>query len=467
MRAPPRPNLACRRLVPCLALLALVVSPTPASAQRTLTLADAMELLEEENLDVSIADNRVEQADDMRRQALSMLRPTINLSAAYTLRDEEIELDFGNPFEPLAPFLDAVYSEHAADYPDLYDPATLTQPTSGGGDIVQYRHDVSGSLTIDQSLYNARALPYIRQARIGVRQAENGRELVLHNLRGAVTQSYFAAVLQHRFVDVAERNVELARLAHESAVIAYEEDVGNRFEINRTQVELSRAERDVENARTAYRIAIRNLATLLDTEADFDVAQPPEITTAPADPSVPADTPELIGHRLELERQGERQTEVRNRWFPSLYARAQANLQRESAFAGDRFSWFLQIGASWDLWDGGEAAALRDLREEELLAEELRRDQTVAQLEAAIDNALLRIEQLERDVASAAADVELGRENLQLTDTAVLYGTATALDAQVAREQLYLSELSLATAEVNLQASIYDLLRLLGGTPWE
>lgn len=460
----PAPKPSRRANLALSSFAAVLLIGTGASAQQTLSLPDAMDQLEQRNLQVEVAEQTVRQAEELRRQALALLRPNVNLSAAYTLRDEEIELDFGNPFAPLAPFLEAVYSEHSAAYPDLFDPAVLTE-SSSEPQIVQYRHDVMGSITIDQSLYNARALPFIRQARIGIRQAENAVELVLYQLQGAVTQAYFAAVLQQRLIEVAERSVELARLANERARIAFEEDVGNRFEVTRTSVELSRAERDLDNARTGYRIAIRNLATLLQRDADFDVVAPEPIV-GPERPAPPADLPGLVAHDLELERHDERLIEARNRWFPTFYARAQGNLQRESAFGGDRFSWYLQLGASWDIYDGGERDAQRRVREQERIAEEIRREQTLAELQAAIDNALLTIEQLERNVETARSDIALARETVELTDVGVSLGTARPLDAQVAREQLTLAELSLVTAEVNLQATIYDLLRIVGDTPW-
>ena len=41
------------------------------------------------------------------------------------------------------------------------------------------------------------------------------------------------------------------------------------------------------------------------------------------------------------------------------------------------------------------------------------------------------------------------------------------LDTQVAREQLYVSELALAQAEVSLLALVYELQRLVGAAPWQ
>lgn len=451
---------------PLIALLLGIVVAAPAAAQeRILSLAEAMDVLDAQSLQLDAAEQSIDQANALRRQALAMIRPTVNLSATYTLRDEEIEFGYPNPYAPLAPYLDTVYQEHGATNPALYDPSVL-YATSSEPEVVQYRHDIGATLAVDQSLYNARAMPYIRQARIGVRQAENGVELVRYQLRAAVLDTYFAAVMQQRVAEVSERNVELARIALDAAERELEAGVGTQFDVNRARVELAVAERRQEGARASYASAIRALAGLLDVPADFDVRTPSTVPVAPASVATPTDTPDLLAHDLELERHDERIAEARAQWFPTLFFHAQADVRRESAFGGDAFTWFLQVGASWDLYDGGVRTAQARAREQERIAEELRRERTVSELRTAIDLALLDRQRLAAERASAEVEVELARESVELADAAVELGAGTALDAQFAREQLFLSELALASAEVGLLATEYDLLRLAGGEPW-
>ena len=237
--------------------------------------------------------------------------------------------------------------------------------------------------------------------------------------------------------------------------------------MNRAEVELSRADRAVENARTRYAIAIEELATIANIAPDFDV-EAPEWVSLPADSlTTPADTPVLRAHELQLERQGHRIDEARAQWFPQFLARAQANVQRESAFFGDRFNWSVQVGANWDLYARGARRIERRLREQEAAEEQARRAVTLQRLASELAGLSLEVEQLERDIASAAADATLARENVALTETALSLGVASDLDTQVAREQLYVSELALAQAEVSLLALVYELQRLVGAAPWQ
>lgn len=455
-----------RQLVSVLTLSSTLGLAAVAHAQDVLTLDAAMDVLDEQNLDLASAEVSIQQAEHARRQALALLRPTVSAAGTYTYRNEEIEFAQGNIYAPLEPYLQVAYEAAGGENSPLPDPTLLTRAESEPM-VVQYQHDISGSLSIDQSLYNARALPFIRQARIGIRQAENGEELVRYQLQGAVTQLYFAAVLQQRLVDVSERNVSLARLSWERASIAREEQVGTQFEVNRAQVELSRAERELENARTSYAITIRNLSTLLNTDAPFDVTAPPVYEVPTSAPVVDPERPEVLAHDLQLEMHDERLAETRGQWLPSVFAHGQMNFARATAFGGDRVTWFIQLGATWELYDGGVRTNERRVRETERIAEELAREATLREIQTQIDATALEIAQLQRDVESAQADRELAEENLELTDAAFELGVATQIDTQLAREQLFASELALATAEVNLQAKIYEMLRLGGGEPWE
>ncbi|MFT6396120.1 MAG: outer membrane protein TolC [Bradymonadia bacterium] len=444
------------------ALFASLCFASQAQAQTTLSLAEVMDAVSSNNLQLQAGDAQIAQAQELRTQAISQTRPQISVQGIYTFRDEQLELESGNPYAPLAPYLEAIAAEH----PDagVPDPDLFTQET-GDPQIIQYRHDISGSLIVEQTLFNARSRPYLRQTEVMIEQAENGQAWTLYQLQGVALQAYFQALLQQRLIEVAERNAEMAQLTYDAAAGLHEFGAGNRFQINRAQVELSRANREVENAQTSYAVALRNLSSLTMTEGGFDVVAPTDLSP-PAEREVPQSRPDLVSYDLVADLAGWNVREARARWYPNLVGVARANIQRESAFGGDRFAWAIQIIASWDVFDGGERQAIRRQAEQEMVAADLQREQAVSDLSATIDTSLLGIEQLERNIESARADVELATENLELTQEAERLGAASGLDSQVAREQLFLSELSLVTSEVSLQAQIYELHLLIGSEPW-
>lgn len=451
-------GMTFRSLASAVTALALLV-PTAAAAQHTLSLEQALEQLEESSLDLEAARMNITYAERQQAQAYALILPNVQLDVLYQLNDQEITLDFPSPYGPILPFLDTVFDAFGDD-PDrgLFDPESLVQ--GGEPTIVQNRHDVSGSISVTQSLFNYRALPAIRLVHHNVDMAAQGVDQTRYALEGAVLQAYFGAVFAKRMIDVRAGNAELVQLAYDRAVAAFETEVGTRFDVTRAEVELERARREVANAELGYRLAVDGLATLLNVPADFDVEDP----SARAVPSDVRDDgayqltrPDLVGFALQIERQELLLQESRAQYFPQVFAAFTMAARRETAFGGDPYSWTLQIGLSWQLYDGGVRRAERLARETQLVQIELERERLEAQIEGELRGLAWRIEQERENIASAQLQRDLADESYRLAQEARDLGVATALEVQTAREQLALAELALVTAEVSLQQLVYEL----------
>lgn len=449
-------------LVALAALLAapgtvLLAAPGTASAQSILTLDEAVEQLDETSLDVEASRLNIEYAERQQAQAYALILPNIQLDASYQLNDQEIEFDVPSPYEPILPFLQNVYDNNPDD-PELFDPSVLVQ--GGEPTVVQNRHDVSGSITVTQSLFNMRALPAIRLVQQNVDIAAQGVDQTRYQLEGAVIQAYFGALLSKRVIEVREQNVELVQLAYDRAVAAFETEVGTRFDVRRAEVDVERARRELANAQLGYQLAIDGLATLLNIEPDFDV-EDPQVRELPADRgdelSYASTRPDLVGYELQLDRQDLLLRETRAQWYPRVFAAFSVAARRETAFSGDPYSWTLQIGASWLLYDGGVRRAERMARETQAVQIELERERLVNQIEADLRSLVLRIRQERENIASAELQRDLAEESFELAQESRDLGVATTLEVQVAREQLALAELQLATAEVTLQQLLAEL----------
>jgi outer membrane protein TolC len=432
------------------------------AGRRTVTLDEARALALETSWDIETAELAAQQAQVLEDQARALLRPTLNASASATLYDEAIEFASGNIFQPLIPYLTVV--DQQLDTADVLPDPAIFDTGDAEPSVVRPRVDYRGSLTASYTLLNVRALPLIRQARATIDQAQAGVEATGFAFERAVVEAYFGACGLQRFIAIAERNAELTRVTRDRVVAAYEEGVGNRFEANRAEVAYSSALREVENARTEYELMLRSLALLVRSEEPFDVVEPAPLSVPGAVDSsqVDADRADLSPYGAELEFDEHRIREQQVRWIPQVYAMAQANLQRSTAFGGDIFSWNVGLTANWDIYDGGIRVAEQRSREYELVADELR-------LEQALEQARLEVERLELDIRRAAlnvegarADSELAASNVRITEDALEIGTATELDVEAARQQLLLSELAVANNEVLLQQKLYLLELLLG-----
>lgn len=426
-----------------------------------LTLEQARQLLTARNWDYALAQTEAGRADLVRGRVRAGVLPSLSLDAAYTLNDDQIEFAFPNIYAPLAPYLNAV----AASNPELPDPSFLTQAEAQPA-VVQFRHDYRAIATLTQTLFNARVYPAFDLATLTQVRAEQGLETAELELQGALTQMYFGAVGFQRFIGISERGVELAQIQLDRARVALEEGVGDEFEVYRAEVAHSTALRNLENARVSYALAVDTIATFLEIEFEFDVTPPPELP-APASLQELLDRarqerPDLRAADTAVEIAEERLNVARNQWYPLVFAQATAWVQRESEFGGNPYRWSIMVGLSWSILDGGIRHADISEAEIDVNAAGLQRQQAQAQLEAALRQAWMRMENQQNQLRTAEAEVELAERTLELTEDSRRLGVATTLEVELAQAQLTLSELSKATAETQLQAEIYELYRLSG-----
>ncbi len=428
---------------------------------QVMTLEQARQRAADAAFDVRDAQLRVAQAETMRRQVRAIWIPSVDLAAVYTLHDEGQELVIPNVYEPIAPWLDTV----AAANPALPPSSVLTDR----GDevmVVREQHAPRGILTVTQNLYAPAAAPLRDQAAAQREVAEGALDVTRLGVDGAVVELYFGAARWLRIVEAAEGNVELADLAVQRAERALQYEVGTAFELNRAQVDASRARREADSARTAYRHTIEALAMVLDVPPDFDVEAP-----APSD--VPLDVDALVAEALDarpevrlaqaqLALHEARFRETRRGWVPAVQAQFEAMAQRETAFGGDAFVWNAQVAAAWSLYDGGQRSAEADARALDAESARLAADEARVRIRTDVTSAVLRAADREREVAQAREEAALAERNDELTRQAADAGVASTLDVRAAREQLYLAQIAVGTAEVEYAQALVELERVMG-----
>jgi len=454
-----------------LALGCLSAQPTAHAQERaSITLGEAGSILVERSRDLAISELSIEQARLLRDQARSVLLPNLNLGFQYTFRDTEVEFDLPNFYAPLLPYLEPVYTaanleQFFEDNPDVPD-ARLLARAEAEPSIIQFQHDYRFDATLYQTIFDWRALSLLDQAATTLAQAENGREQLLYQLQGGLEALYFDAVSLRRLVELGEGNVELTEIDFQRATGAYEEEVGNRFEMTRAEVAVQTARRQLETTRLSYELLLEALRVYLDLEELVDVVPPADLEPLEgldqAREIALRNRPELRGLALETQLHEEQLAEIRAGWFPTVRAQAQATTVRESAFAGDAFSWSIGLILSWDIWDGGLRIAQRRVAQLGLEADTLRTERQMGIIDSEIRSAFMRLESQHRVMPSIRSEAELAERNDWVTREAFALGAATALDVDVAQQQLYLARVALARAEVELQALIYDLHRVSG-----
>jgi outer membrane protein TolC len=330
------------------------VDPPPPS-RRVLTLQEAQQQLLDASFELRLNEQTLNQVKLLETQALSIWIPTISVAARYTLRDQEITLAFPNPLSALTPYLDSVYQgdpalqQLLAQNPQIPDARVLAS-TPSEPSVVQFRHNYQLVGTVSQTLFNARAFPLLNLADLSVLRAQHAKQEIAYQLNAALNQLYFNAVQFRRLIRVSQRNAQLARIPLERATAAADAGVGNRFEVTRAKVNLSKAEREVTRAQLAYSLSTQALASFLLTDNDFDIADPPQLSPPSSccdalRDQAQASRPDLRGADLTIAFEQERIRENEATYWPVMSAELQGVVQRASAFSGNPFFWTLTIEA--------------------------------------------------------------------------------------------------------------------------
>lgn len=444
-----------------------VALDAPAFAQEAavpsiLTFDAAQSIMLERNWDLRLARRALDEAAVYETQSRAAFIPSLSVVGIYTMNQDEVTFEFGNPYAPLAPYLQAV----AADHPNEVPPPSLLTDAESPPMIVQFKHDYRMIATLTQPLLIPPSIPALSLANSAQDAAEAGVAYATMQLRGGIIQLFFGAARFQRFIEISERMVELAQIQLNTAAVALEEGVGNELDLYRAEVGHSTAVRNLDNARVAYDVAISAIASLLDVDADFDIEQPPEL---PVPENIGDLTraafqsrPDIWLNDVMVEMADERLMISRLGWAPILLAQFQVMAQRESAFSGDIFVWSLSVTASWDIFDGGFRIAEIRQQENNVVRAEMERARVDHQIESELEQAWLRLENQRNQVDNARAESDLANRAYEAALDARQLGAATTLEVDLARSQLFISELALADVEIQLQAEIYEIHRLAG-----
>lgn len=440
-------------------------------ATRTLTYEDGMELLRQNNLQVEIARQSLEDAAIIDSQARSIFVPTINLTAQVVYNNREVRFAQGNMFAPFTPYLDSVYNNdpalqnYFANNPDAVDARQLANAPAEEM-IVRPRTDFSAQVTLTQPLFTARIFPARKLARIVKEQANAGIEVAAQQSLVAYNQLFFQAVALRRFISVATQNVENAELTLNRARILFEEQAGTEFDLTRAEVSHRAAVRDLTNARTSYRLSIEAIATLMRVEPNFDVVSPEELEAPASVDDVLSvalqERADLHAASLNIARSDAMAQEANMRKYPTLLGQAQASVGRVTVFTDQAVNWSLSLIASWDIFDGGAAGRDRRSARVEQARASLQLDLQRDQIRDEIRRSWIEFQNQENLISQAEAEVAFATQNYQLTIDARDLGAASALDVDMAQNQLYQAQLAYADAKTSQLAAIYNLYILQG-----
>lgn len=476
----------------------------PVTDAAVIPLEEALRLAATRSFDLRIARERLIQQELQVKKAWALLLPQINASANYTFNcigseaapflscsDQTVEflseesLDQQKLlFSSLGTILEQVaeFEADPAAQAQLRQQAQELYATADGFEeakadikpiVVQPAQVVNGSLTFSMPLFSGRAVPLLQNAYTAVEAVDLAGAQARSALMLAVARAYFGAYTAKRMLAVANQQLASATAHRDAVQMRASLDAATPLTLRRAELDVIRASQSVRSTENAYRVAVGAIGNLIGVQEFFDVEEPPKQSPIESELDVEEMLQRAFSSRLDLQAQ-KRALEIadRNRldawlqFLPSINLVAQGRMTSNvNGFVATPFTGALMVTASLPLYDGGTRYA--NLKE---TASKIREE-------------LLKVRQIEQriegQVRGNRTDITLKQEALQLAEEGLvvareaseqansLYdvGAATPLDVSDANLAVYLAEMDVLRAELEVQQARLGLAYVVGAFP--
>ncbi len=432
-----------------------------AGGPRTVSLEEALRLLDSQSPALAQVKSRVEEARAVARQAAAPLLPSVALSGSYVRNHDSAEIALGELFTALEKGL-----SQATGRPVSFERSPLPEST-----VIQPLEAFSAAAALRVPLFAPGSYLALTAARSAADSAQASSDAHRQQLWAALVQAAWWAQATEQVVEASVQAVAAAREHHQSALHLVQAGLtAPRLAELQAETELVRREGDLVNARSARDRAWLAVGVLLGQ------SEPVRVLLGEASATAPGPVDELLASalasRAEL-RAREAAVEAARRQLDSAWWRLAPQLSAgASAFAssvafptGDKAGWRASVDLSWAVFDGGFRSAKRRQAEAAL-----------AGAEAALRAARIAVSQ---EVLDAVRELELARERLRLglrqaelakeayasarrSYEAGLVGSLDALDANL---RTYQAAVGLAEAKARVGVASAALERAVGRWP--
>ncbi len=403
-----------------LPLLILPFLVSAVFAQETLTISRAVELAEARNERAAVAETTVQVAEARVGRARTIFLPTLDVVGNYR-----------------------------------NDTAASPERT------------LSSTALLNQTLFNARAFPLIRQARLE-RDATRLSAGETRRLLGFdAADAFLIALGFEQVLLAAEHRRDFARTSLEDTRARFEAGLVSSNDVTRAELELATAVRGVAQSTGDVQNARIELANLLNADVTGPLQFPGEVLDAAAHPpeieqpviqEAQTRRNDIAAARLRVEALRAFSEEPSRRFIPNLLLTAQSRNINESAISDRNNEALVGVTLNWAVFDAGlrradEAERVAQSRGAELQLELSLRD-VVRQIRSA--GVLLTTEQAA--LREAAAALRAARKNAEETNELYRQGLASALELADATQRLFEAEVAEVTARFRM-AQAYLALR--------
>ena len=412
------PTDAASAAAGALVLLALGASALPSPAW-ALTLEQAMDAADDNNLELQLARERVREQSTVVGSAWAALSPRASLNGGYVINNQEIafDMDFDIPGVTLPP----------------------SEPT-----VVQEKAFWQGDLTVSQRLFSGPALPALRAsyqlrdaARADLRRTE-------HQMQQRVVGAYYGLLTAQEQVRVAEKGLELAEAQQVLAQRQVDAGLVDRRALVQARLAVSQGQRDLDGARQSMVDAAEGFE--LTTGLEGEALEVPEAMPVPVD--VEQALLDARSRRPDIEAAGLRRQALSNektgqylRFLPVVDGIFTYNYTENTGFNDQNWTWRLVFQGTWTIWDGGFSTVERAATSSRLRQARLQEELLGRQAEREVRVAFEAYRRASAAFEAVQTELELAQENLELAERTFEAGSSTWLELERAKLQLQSTEL--------------------------
>ena len=380
---------------------------------------------------IGIAKQAVSIAEYTRRQALSVLQPTITAFGNYRrYQNEEIM----------------------------------------GGSVIQPQWDSSYGLKAGQSFtLNGRELTALRIAEQGIDKSKLDLATVKSTYLFNVASAYYDVAKLQQAVVIAKTNVRRLETHRNAVELKLKLAEVPKTELFRTQAELSQAQADLIQAQNLLQVARAFLERLTGIAEGFEIEEPP-----PSEPEEAATSlaelkklaldkrPELQGLSVEEKIAQDQVRYTRGAYWPRLGVEAGWMRLDQDPDPLLEESAYVAVNISVDLFDGGlrrsrVGAAAAQQRQAELNRKDAERGVSVE-----VERSWRNLKTQQSILQSFKSQLLYAKENYDAVIRLFENGMANSVDVMDANTLLVTAERQLSEAGYNQQLAALDLERATG-----
>ena len=417
-----------------------------ASAQETYSLKDCLELARQSHPRIQIQYFQTVQAEELSKAAKTDFLPKLEAGYSFMYRDKINSYDIEGMSFP-------------ANTRDIYNlDITLTQPLFTGFSILEN----------------------YRLAKLGIKQAQAEEELARLEITHETVAAYFNYLKQLKFAETAARTVARLEAQARDSQLFFDNELIPLNDLLYSKVKLSQALQQQRRVKTGVLLNRARLATIMQINRDstFTVTDEPsqenmDFSLNKATAIALSQRPELSLANYAITSAGHQVKLAQSEYYPNLYLQANhTRMGNKFTVDGDNitstpYNTYVSIGATWKLWEWGRRG--HQVKGARAGVEEARRtlkqveDEIALEIKNNFENAATSY----RNIATAAEEVELGKENYRVTKLRYQNQLSTATEVLDSQAALTEAEASYYNALYEYNIQLAGLARSAGVESWQ